>query len=303
MFDSVKRDLVRCLTLDRLTSRTPCLCWSVAEVMILCSALGSSMLACHHETPVSRVAEELRMDAETTSAMKAVAGTRVYWGHQSVGGNILQGLAVLLSESQTSWTIAEIGSTPLPGGPALLHQRIGQNGAPTGKMDDFAKSVRSLAEPKPKLAFMKLCYVDVNRETDVNKLIEYYTKTLQQLKSEYPSMVFGHATVPLAPAADGFKDRLKRMAGIEIAKERDNLRRTEYNALLRKAFPNDPLFDLDLVESTHRDGTRVQFQIDGQVGYALASEYAGDGSGHLNATGAKLAAMRLARFIASAVTR
>jgi hypothetical protein len=282
MFGSVKHHLVR--------------------VMILSSVFGLSTVACHHEKRVS-VAEELRMDAETTSAIKAIAAMRIYWGHQSVGGNVIQGLAVLLSESQTPWTVAEIGSTPPPGGPAFLHQRIGRNGEPTEKMDDFAKSVRSFAEPKPKLAFMKLCYVDVNRNTDVNKLIEYYTKTLQQLKREFPSVVFGHATVPLAPAADSFKDRLKRLVGIEIKKERDNLRRTEYNALLRKAFPNDPLFALDVIESTRPDGTKVQFQLDGEDGYALASEYAGDESGHLNATGARLAAMGLIRFVASAATR
>jgi hypothetical protein len=281
MFDSVKHDRVR--------------------VIILSLALGSSTVACHHEKPAS-VAEELRMDAETTSAIKAAAGTRVYWGHQSVGGNILEGLAALLSESQTSWPIYEVGRSPLPSGPALLHQRIGHNGVPTEKIDDFAKSVRSLADPKPKLAFMKLCFSDVNRETDVNKLIEYYATTLRQLKSDYPNIVFGHATVPLVPAADSYKDRLKRLAGIQIAKERDNLRRSEYNALLRKAFPQDPLFALDVIESTQPNGARLQFQIEGQVGYALASEYAGDASGHLNTTGAKLAAMELVRFVASAAT-
>ena len=93
------------------------------------------------------------------------------------------------------------------------------------------------------------------------------------------------------------------MAGIEIARDQDNLRRAEYNALLRKEFPQDPLFDLDVIESTHRDGARVQFQLNGQVGYALASEYAGDGDGHLNATGSKLTAMELIRFIASAAVR
>jgi hypothetical protein len=243
------------------------------------------------------------MDSETTSAIKAAAGTRVFWGHQSVGGNVLQGLTVLLSETQTIWTIAKVGDVPLSSGPALLHQGIGKNGVPTEKIDDFANSVRSLAEPKPKITFMKLCFADVNRETDVDKLIEYYTRTLQQLKSEYPSVVFGHATVPLAPEADSYKDRLKRLAGIEIPKERDNLRRVQYNALLRRAFPKDPLFDLDRIESTRRDGTRVQFQLDGQVGYALAREYAGDGSGHLNTIGSKLAAMGLVRFVASTVTR
>jgi hypothetical protein len=280
--------------------------WFIAEVMgvmSLCSVLGMSTVACHRETQGSGVAEELRIDGETMAAIKVAAGTRVYWGHQSVGGNILQGLAVLLSESQTSWAISEVGRSPLPSGPALLHQKIGHNGVPTEKMDDFAKSVRGLADPKPKLAFMKLCFVDVNRKTDVNKLIAYYAKTLRQLKSDFPGMVFGHATVPLAPAADSLKDRLKRLAGIEIARDQDNLRRAEYNALLRKEFPQDPLFDLDVIESTHRDGARVQFQLNGQVGYALASEYAGDGDGHLNATGSKLTAMELIRFIASAAVR
>jgi hypothetical protein len=270
----------------------------------LCGAISSAgSISCRGEAATPPNGKELIMNTETTSAIKAIAGVRIFWGHQSVGGNVLEGLKGLLTESQTAWPIVEMGSAPLPNGPALLHQRIGENGNPKGKMDAFARSIRELAEPKPKLAFMKLCYVDVNRDTDVDKLIEYYSKIVTQLKSEHPSVVFAHATVPLAPEASGIKDRLKHWVGVELKKERDNLRRVRYNALLRKTFPDDPLFDLERIESTRQDGTRVQFQLDGQTAYALAKEYSGDGSGHLNVFGKKLAAMGLVGFLAAAVSR
>jgi hypothetical protein len=274
----------------------------LAKVCLLCSLLSIGSIACRGDVRAGGDSKELRMNSDTTSALNTIMGYRVFWGHQSVGGNIIDGLKVLLAESNTSWHMAEIPKDALPAGPAFIHQRIGQNGDPKGKMDAFARSIREMPS-KPQLAFMKLCYVDVNRSTDVEDLIAHYANTLGKLKAEYPDVVFAHVTVPLAPEAMGIKDRIKRLAGIELKKERDNLRRGQYNALLRKTFPGDPLFDLDRVESTRPDGTRAQFSLDGQTALALAADYAGDESGHLNAAGEKRAAIELVQFLKAAIAR
>jgi len=149
---------------------------------------------------------EQPMDKETVEALKQVAGERVFFGHQSVGGNILGGLESLLAASGTNWAVVDITAGQAPGGPALLHARIGENGTPTGKIDDFGRAIAKMTPAKPKFAFMKLCYVDVRSDADVAKLLDYYTKALTKLKSEHPDTTFGHVTVPLAPVLNRLQE-------------------------------------------------------------------------------------------------
>jgi hypothetical protein len=243
------------------------------------------------------------MTDSATKELQQASNARVLFAHQSVGANILGGLGTLLESSGVRWPIVEAGSGALPDGPALLEIRPGQNGLPKTKIDGFAEAIASLPGAKPQVAFMKLCFVDVTYESNVSEILDYYRKAIDRLKAEHPDIVFGHVTVPLATRVNGAKDRVKRLVGRPVKEDFSNVKRQEYNRLLRAAFPADPLLDLERVESTHPDGTREQSTVDGAPVLALAPEYASDPWGHLNAVGSQLAARELVRFVADALSR
>jgi hypothetical protein len=243
------------------------------------------------------------MNESATQALHQASTARVLFAHQSVGANILGGLRTLLESTGSRWPIVDVGSGTVPDGPALLEIRAGKNGLPKTKVDDFAKAIATLPGAKPQVAFMKLCFVDVTYASDVSEILDYYRKAIERLKEEHPDVVFGHVTVPLATHVNGAKDRVKRLIGRPVKEDLSNAKRQEYNRLLRAAFPKDPLLDLERVESTHPDGTREQSTVEGAPVLALATEYASDPWGHLNAAGSQLAARELVRFVADALSR
>jgi hypothetical protein len=180
---------------------------------------------------------------------------------------------------------------------------LGENTQPKTKIDGFARALRTWSGDKPQVAALKLCFVDVTDSTNVTELLRYYADTMRQLKAEFPSVVFGHATVPLATESDSLKAKVKRLIGRRISEDAANAVRTQYNRALREMFPNDPILDLERVESMRANGTRVAVTIDGAEAYGLAAEYASDPWGHLNESGARLAAAELARFVVDAASR
>jgi hypothetical protein len=279
-------------------TRRRCLCLVVAVGMTLCATA-----ACGRDRemlPVPTVGQI--MDSSSKHSANRASHARVFFAHQSVGSNTLEGLKALLKVSGTRWPIASVEQGDPPQGPALLHATPGENGDPKSKMDGFAATLATLRADRPELAFMKFCFTDITYETDVDAVFSQYQSTIAKLKSEYPDVVFGHVTVPLATRVGGVKDRIKRLAGIAVKEDLSNVRRTEFNRKLRTSFAGDPLLDLERVESTRPDGTREQSTVDGATAYALAPEYASDPWGHLNAPGAQLAARELLRFVADGVS-
>src|SRR5207249_2637509 len=100
---------------------------------------------------------------------------------------------------------------------------------------------------------------------------------------------FGHqsvgVTAPLTDVQGGAKGLLKRLLGRAPYGAVENLRREQYNALLRAAYRGrEPIFDLARVESIAPDGRAVTAQWNGSVVPVLAPAFTDDG-GHLNAPG------------------
>ena len=92
---------------------------------------------------------------------------------------------------------------------------------------------------------------------------------------------------------------LKRLFGRAPYGTVENLRREEYNALLRAAYQGrEPIFDLARLESTAPDGAAVTVQWQGRAAPAMDPAYSDDG-GHLNATGRLRAARELVSVLAA----
>ena len=226
------------------------------------------------------------------SSIDRIAGARVFFGHQSVGMNILDGLKVLAAEQGVPLRIVERSTATGLNPGTFAHGFVGTNGAPTTKLDGFEAALGPASDADPDVALVKLCFVDFDANTDVAALFARYQATMARLKAVHPRTVFVHVTVPLTTAEHGPKDLLKRWLG-RTTSSAVNARREAFSDLLRAAYAGrEPLFDLALVESTTADGRRETGTWKGHAIPALVPSYTHDGA-HLDANGARRAAVEL----------
>jgi hypothetical protein len=213
------------------------------------------------------------------SSFPAAAEPRIYFGHQSVGANILQG-------------VKELG-VPL----SIKGEFLAENGDPLRKLQNFKAAVGEGS--RFDIALVKFCYVDVNAETDARALFERYRATLAELRAKNPRTVFVHATLPLTTVQSGPKALAKRLLGRAPYGTIENVGREQYNQLLRRTYAREPIFDLARLESIAPDGTAVTVAWNGATVPAISSAYTDDG-GHLNAKGRALAAQEFVTVLAAA---
>ncbi len=205
--------------------------------------------------------------------LQAFRGKRVYFGHQSVGKNILDGLNSLYRSSGGSLpSIQEVKSASevkAGGGGLLIHSRVGNNGQPDTKLAAFDSMMRTGMADRVDVAMMKLCYVDFSRDTDPREVFDHYRTTMANLERDYPGVKFVYTTVPLT-TTDGFRNNV----------------RTQFNSLVRSELKDKTIFDIAEVESRGPDGSRATGSTYGFPFEQLQSEYASDGA-HLNNEGAQ----------------
>lgn len=239
-------------------------------------------------------------DPDLAADLAQVRRARVYFYHHSVGENVIAGLQALdASAGGGSLTVTAVEDGRWPAGPGLLHGGGGLNGNPTGKMDAFARALTTGAPPVD-LAFMKLCYVDVTPETDVEALFASYVEKTAALRRARPDVRIAHVTVPLQAHPGGAKAMVKRLLGRLVWEDETNARRAALNEKLRTAFPGEPLLDLAALESSDPDGRPVEFELRGRRYPSLYAGYTDDG-GHLNAVGQRKVAAAAIRVMAEAL--
>ncbi len=224
------------------------------------------------------VSDSLQADLELVSS------ARVYFGHQSVGGNIMDGLEDLQKQvGRPVIRIGELGSldTPLGQG-VLLHTAIGKNEDPASKCEDFRRILDQKLRGRIDVALFKFCYVDFNDSSDVGAIFETYSRTMDELKQRHPDVKFIHVTAPLRSVAGGPGIWVREMLGRPNRSKLANVARNEFNRRLRERYSADPIFDLAAVMSTYPDGRRESFRSDGVSHDSLVPAYTDDG-GHLNA--------------------
>jgi hypothetical protein len=258
-----------------------------------CVALTIMLSCCGGGGPVGEAATT-RSLKDVTAGLDALLAKRILFGHQSVGLNIIDGLAdVLRDDGGRSFTFVEARDPRAAAGPAFLHATIGSNGDPIGKIRDFDAIMRGGMGGKVDIAFMKLCYVDIGADTDAQEVFRAYRDTMAGLEASFPTTTFVHLTVPLVTREKGTKAFVKRLMGRKLDGSAGNRIREELNTLLRSEYVGKkPFFDLARSESTRTDGSRVVFTSGGIAYYALDEAYTDDG-GHLNVPGRRFVAERL----------
>ncbi|WP_456406383.1 hypothetical protein [Thiolapillus sp.] len=237
----------------------------------------------------------------TDAQVKALSGKTFYFAHQSVGYNIVDGVEKVLEKLGYPglFKVKELK----PGEPVpedgLLHSTIGKNGDPESKMSEFQAYLdERLGSTKPDMAMLKFCYVDIGKDTDVSALVDEYSQTMSKLDERHPETVFLHTTVPLRVFNSGWKASIKRLLGMEVWGDQANIKRNEYNALVRKKYAGTGhLADIADWESRFPDGREYRVEVLGGRYAALIPAYTDDGR-HLNAYGQQIVAGRLLEFLA-----
>jgi hypothetical protein len=226
-----------------------------------------------------------------------LARRMIYFGHQSVGQNLIDGVRAVLG-GRGALRLVESDDPGALSAAGWVHSRIGQNGDPQGKLRAFQSLMASGFGDRAQVAFFKLCYVDFTPSTDPDALCAQYRTTLAALVGRYPQTIFVHVTAPLTTVQDGWKARVKALLGKPLAGAEENIRRGRYNDLLRRAYQGkEPLFDLAAAESQAADGTRATFERGGLRYEQLAPSLTDDG-GHLNRSGQTRVARKLLLFLA-----
>jgi hypothetical protein len=229
---------------------------------------------------------------------EALAQRKVFFGHKSVGVNIIQGIADILGRRPSvNLNIRETSDPAAFAGPVFAHALIGTNKDPASKIQRFGEVLADGIGGTADAAFFKFCFVDIDHTTDVEALFRDYSAALDGWKAAYPSLDLITVTVPLTSRPVGLKARLKKILGRLPWEEADNVQRNIYNGMLREKYA-DSLFDLAAIESRIDDTRRATFTKDGGTYDLLHRPYTSDG-GHLNEAGRRIVAAELLAFLAS----
>ena len=250
------------------------------------------------------------------STWEKLAQKKIFFGHQSVGNNILDGIRDLMKENpRIKLNIIETSNPADFDAPLFAHARVGKNRDPRSKIDAFTRLMEEgIGGNRADIAFFKFCYVDfgASANIDIKDVFGYYKKSMSKLRNKYPKKNFVHFTVPLETSkipfkfwlkifkSTGWSYRLKMIKNIKNIWRYDaNIKRNEFNELIRREYAGkEPVFDLAKIESTHPDGKRETFTKHGKRYYSLVPDYTHDG-GHLNELGRKIAAEQLLLLLAN----
>ena len=228
----------------------------------------------------------------TEEQRSSLAEKKVFFGHQSVGNNIVLGIRDLMHrDPRLKIKIVRSAEPHTVPGPALVEFDIGRNGDTVSKDDAFAAIVEKGGGLPGTVVMYKYCYADIDSSSDVERLFQGYRRTISALKAKYSWLTIVHVTIPLTVVESASKAWIKSRVGRVTARDL-NVKRNQLNCLLRQEYADEPIFDLAEVESTHRDGSRCFFARGKEDIYALAPEFTSDG-GHLNESGRRVAAERL----------
>jgi hypothetical protein len=272
--------------------------WPVALVLV-------SLAGCEYSNASTEGIEEAppmpSIHDLSESTWESLSTKKIYFGHQSVGNNIMDGVAKVTTQDHLpSIRIVESDDPSVLNRAVWAHSQIGKNGDPFSKIEAFKENLRKGIGDKADIAFFKFCFWDIRSFTDIGKVFRTYKETMDELKREYPNVTFVHFTVPLMSHSDSLSANIRRTFGLKVGFDEDNIKRNELSQLILKEYAGkEPVVDIALYESTLPDMTRTFFTRGTEHYYYLASAYTNDG-GHLNEEARKWAAEQVLIILARA---
>jgi len=236
------------------------------------------------------------LDDISDNAVESFSRKTIFFGHASVGQNIVQGMKEIAGTDPRfkKIRIVEVDETTDMKEPGFYHAVNGRNGYPKTKCNAFINLLlKNRMGDQLDVGLFKFCYVDIERDSNVQDLFDYYVTTIGDVKKEFPKHKIVHVTVPLYVHPTGVKGFVINLLRPDMA----NIKRNRFNELLKSRYSGtDPIYDLARVEYETGPGETARFTHDGKVYHSLAEAYTDDG-GHLNETGRFLAAKELIRTL------
>lgn len=270
------------------------------KAFVLYSIILLFIISCGEGTMKTEKVKLPSINETPESAWQRLSQKKIYFAHQSVGNNIIDGINKIMKDNNAvKINIVETENIKILNKPVLAHySNIGTNGDPDSKIKAFKDNIHEGIGNKVDIASLKFCFWDIRRQTDIKKVFNDYKETVSALKMQYPKTKFIHFTVPLMSYPNGIKTKIKRALNMIIEADIDNIKRNELNELILKEYSGkEPVFDIAMVESTLPDGSRAVFTNSGKNYYYLAAEYTNDG-GHLNEEAKKIVAEQLLILLA-----
>lgn len=273
--------------------------WTALAASVVAMGLLAWYITIRPESTVVRD-EPYEVGTTTSDQLARLADLRIFFGHQSVGQNIIDAIPSIYAAARVDAPTIVESATPLPmPGGYIQHAHIGTNGDPIGKIAEFDRIMRSGVADNVDVAAMKLCYIDLEGKVDVEAVFTSYRDTLTALERDYPNVTFIYLTAPLTTERDWVK-RLKARLGVsDYYPPSDNVIREEFNEKIRSEYaPTGRLFDIAAVQSTV-DGTRALRNYDDADYYSMEESLSSD-LGHLNTDGAAIVGSAFLASIAQA---
>lgn len=122
----------------------------------------------------------------STEQADRLAGVRILFGHQSVGGNLIDGLADLAREGEPV-PLTVVRSLRLDSAMrgVIAHEWVGENGEPESKLaavgDALAGSARAA-----NVAIVKFCYSDFGADSDPDAIFRAYQQEIAAWQARFP---------------------------------------------------------------------------------------------------------------------
>jgi len=234
---------------------------------------------------------------EMGSALEKVSTMKIYFGHQSVGYDLLSGMEQWEEETGVQIPKAETRDFSSTDGASLVHFRVGKNMDPYSKIDDFAALVEQIPKDEASVAFFKFCYIDFHHSADVDAIFTAYKEKMLALRKSSGNCRIVLCTVPLRTIQKGPKAIAKKILGKPLNNTRENIKREAFSERMRSELGGEfPVFDLARAEYTLPDENIASFKYEGKTYPRLPDNYTRD-QGHLNPEGAKIVAFRFITFL------
>ena len=271
------------------------------SILLLSTFIAISLISCDNGGEMSEKTVQFPSIKDVpVSSWEHLSQKKIYFGHQSVGNNIIDGIRDLMKENpQIKFNIVETANESDFNVGVFAHSRVGKNVDPKSKIDEFVSFIDKGIGKEADFAALKFCYVDIAAGTNANNVFNDYSDSILQLKKKHPDTTIIHFTVPLTTTKTTWKTWIKKLIGKKTWEYDDNIKRNEYNEMLLKKYEGkEPVLDIAKIESTFPDGTRFSFTKDGKTYYSMVPEYTYDG-GHLNEVGRKKVAEQLLILLAN----
>lgn len=252
-----------------------------------------------YETMANELIRFKKIEDVPVVQWEKLAQKKIYFAHQSVGFNIIDGINEIIQEThQIKLKIIETRKIDNLFNGTFAHSKIGENNKPITKIDDFVGVLDNALNGLPDIAFLKLCYVDMSPQIDVKKTFMYYKDAIRKLRIGHPDLIIIHFTIPLTTQAITWKTKLKKLLGKEPWEFTNNIKRNQFNNLLLMEYGYEGLiFDIAGYEATQQNGSKSTFTFKGKQYLSMNPAYSSDG-GHLNELGRKIIAEQLLIFLA-----